>query len=489
MALDITRGLFGIELPASSLDDDQAQALAFAQLSPDQAVRASGMMSGSMLGRGIGNLGRAAVGHFTGADVRTPDEKRQAAQMRAIQMIKEGGINPDDPAAYLPIVARAFQEQGLVEDALKAVTALEGLKLNRGKLAVDEAKAGAAVLAERTRAAAEAREASTGDKVQKLAQTGKFVPKSLAKFATTGKYEDLQLEDKDEFIELDTDKGIVLVPKATAADKSTWIQAGTKRTDLTSDERLLGRWNELLKKATSDDGSLNWNNLTQAELAEMKGLSSNDKILGKQGARAFFDDLAVDLGVEESKALASIIRGEVFDAQFTELANTWLPKANTKGLTAWFQAMQEAGEKGVTATAAMGILKDPETSRYVASAIRFINAILRRESGAAVTEAEWMRYGVGYIPMPGDGPEAIKEKEAARKLWLQSEVDAFTPPMRSLYKKSSVKAGMSAGGNPKRPVIERAAEIYASGDEAKWRAFYKSLTPEEREELNKRMRK
>lgn len=47
---------------------------------------------------------------------------------------------------------------------------------------------------------------------------------------------------------------------------------------------------------------------------------------------------------------------------------------------------------------------------------QFINAILRRESGAAISTGEYDSYTRQYFPMPGDSPEVLKQKASAREL-------------------------------------------------------------------------
>jgi hypothetical protein len=49
----------------------------------------------------------------------------------------------------------------------------------------------------------------------------------------------------------------------------------------------------------------------------------------------------------------------------------------------------------------------------------FINAILRKESGAAITPAEDASYGSTYLPKPGDKPENLAQKKLARERAMQ----------------------------------------------------------------------
>lgn len=49
----------------------------------------------------------------------------------------------------------------------------------------------------------------------------------------------------------------------------------------------------------------------------------------------------------------------------------------------------------------------------------FINALLRRESGAVINPSEFVNYAREYFPQPGDGPEIIAQKRQARQIALE----------------------------------------------------------------------
>lgn len=44
----------------------------------------------------------------------------------------------------------------------------------------------------------------------------------------------------------------------------------------------------------------------------------------------------------------------------------------------------------------------------------FLAAVLRKESGGAITPDEWQYYGPMYLPAPGDGPDQLQQKREAR---------------------------------------------------------------------------
>jgi hypothetical protein len=59
-------------------------------------------------------------------------------------------------------------------------------------------------------------------------------------------------------------------------------------------------------------------------------------------------------------------------------------------------------------------IKDPEQRQYAQAARNFINATLRRESGAAIAESEFVSARKQYFPQIGDDPETVEQKKQNR---------------------------------------------------------------------------
>src|SRR5690606_20051733 len=55
------------------------------------------------------------------------------------------------------------------------------------------------------------------------------------------------------------------------------------------------------------------------------------------------------------------------------------------------------------------IAKPEEFKLYEQAERNFINAVLRRESGAAIADSEFENARMQYFPQPGDGPEVIEQ--------------------------------------------------------------------------------
>jgi hypothetical protein len=69
---------------------------------------------------------------------------------------------------------------------------------------------------------------------------------------------------------------------------------------------------------------------------------------------------------------------------------------------------------------APNLLQAPVSRRFNQARDDFINASLRRESGAAISDAEYARFNKIYFPVPGDDKATLAQKKRSREIQLQS---------------------------------------------------------------------
>lgn len=80
----------------------------------------------------------------------------------------------------------------------------------------------------------------------------------------------------------------------------------------------------------------------------------------------------------------------------------------------------------------------------------FTNAVLRRESGAAIAKSEFDSADKQYFPQPGDSDKVIAQKARARQIAVQgilSEVPKGTPPI-------NIDGGKGQGQQPAKQVLK-----------------------------------
>lgn len=93
-----------------------------------------------------------------------------------------------------------------------------------------------------------------------------------------------------------------------------------------------------------------------------------------------------------------------------------------------------------------------ERQKAEQSGSEFISALLRKDSGAALTEPEIAVYGRTYLPQTGDGEAVLKQKHAARERALQGIRDGLgsaailaAETNRPEYKSASSTSGQATG--------------------------------------------
>ena len=75
-----------------------------------------------------------------------------------------------------------------------------------------------------------------------------------------------------------------------------------------------------------------------------------------------------------------------------------------------------AGNAGVVGN----YLKTEEYQLAEQAGREFLAAILRKDTGAAVTQEEMTQYGVGYLPQPGDSTKVVEQKRISRSRALEA---------------------------------------------------------------------
>jgi len=182
------QSLFGpsiYDVQQQQMQQDQANAIAQARLTPYQSIRAGMGMAGTQAGRAIGGL----------FGVEDPKLKEAAARQELKNAIS-AQWDGEDPAEAYKIMAREATRLGLTQEAIAAAAQVKAAEesrtmgeLKRGLLEAQIGKTGA----QKTQAEALAEKA----RKEKLdtpfgkVDPDKFTPESLDKFRSTGNYADL----------------------------------------------------------------------------------------------------------------------------------------------------------------------------------------------------------------------------------------------------------------------------------------------------------
>lgn len=84
----------------------------------------------------------------------------------------------------------------------------------------------------------------------------------------------------------------------------------------------------------------------------------------------------------------------------------------------------------------------------------FLQAILRKDTGAAITKDEQVLYGQTYLPQPGDGPEVIEQKRQSRQRALAALKSGMTP-QAIIQQEKALKDG---GFDPQTPDFSKMSD-------------------------------
>lgn len=114
---------------AAQIAAARAQEMQLAQMNPAQQIAASRAMGAGNAARGMGQLATGAIGAATGVDTRDPQAKLAAVKAKVQAALR--GQDLTDPDKVYPVLIRALQEAGLVQEAMAAVREYEDMKLKR----------------------------------------------------------------------------------------------------------------------------------------------------------------------------------------------------------------------------------------------------------------------------------------------------------------------------------------------------------------------
>jgi hypothetical protein len=114
-------------------------------------------------------------------------------------------------------------------------------------------------------------------------------------------------------------------------------------------------------------------------------------------------------------------------------------------------------------------LKSPEYQQAEQAGKEFLQAILRKDTGAAITAGETAEYGSVYLPRPGDSPELLAQKKASRTRALEAMKAGMTP-QAILAQEKALAASPNAPGAPVAPAAPGAPKADAVQSGARPRA-------------------
>lgn len=111
----------------------------------------------------------------------------------------------------------------------------------------------------------------------------------------------------------------------------------------------------------------------------------------------------------------------------------------------------------------LNAFKGGDMQSYQQAQKNFLNAVLRRESGAVISPTEFAEGRQQYFPLPGDGPEVLAQKKANRdlvmKTFIRSSRQAYVP-----YEETSIAPNAGSSNYVKTGTLPDGRRVGVTAD-------------------------
>jgi ribosomal protein L24 len=121
-----------------------------------------------------------------------------------------------------------------------------------------------------------------------------------------------------------------------------------------------------------------------------------------------------DMSEAESKSFTAYNTVVAENKIYSEILSTADPEAIADGINVLTRKLKDP-ESQISAEIVNRNISDPNTRRAILSELRWINSVLRKESGAAIAFTEYIDKGNGWFPRAGDDAKTLEDKAEARK--------------------------------------------------------------------------
>lgn len=170
--------------------------------------------------------------------------------------------------------------------------------------------------------------------------------------------------------------------------------------------------------------------------------------------------------VQQGGSPKPLTEGQSKDAVYVTKAQGALPALNQHA-NELLNPVARAVEGDATGVA-RGALQSEEYQQARQAGLEFLAAILRKDTGAAVTASEEDMYGRIYLPIPGDLPAVLQQKEQARNRAVEAIKAGMAPQAILNSEIALANSGSGASdapdtGEPAKPTTEAEYNALPSG--------------------------
>lgn len=136
---------------------------------------------------------------------------------------------------------------------------------------------------------------------------------------------------------------------------------------------------------------------------------------------------------QQGQNIKPLTEGQSKDTVFSTRAAGALPLIDKYG-----DALTSLGQEALSGIPILGnYLRSDEHQQAEQAGKEFLQAILRKDTGAAITPAETSEYGTVYLPRPGDSEAVLAQKKQSRERALKA-IEAGMPPQAILAQEKAL---------------------------------------------------
>jgi hypothetical protein len=458
----ISAGLFS-QLQQSRQNQAWAKGIQASQIDPLRVPGLFGQVAGEQMAEGIPSL----VAGLSGDPRFLPEDQRAQFAAQGVE------VDPNaDPVAYYKALAVKFQQLGMTEQAVMAAQAARKASMEGEKHAYELAVKGSTIQ----------KNIREQDPVAKAFGAGKITPASYAKYQQTGKVEDVELHDPENWETADTASGVIAFNKQ---DPKQTVFLGASKPSIrqnSTDPAKLAEFQALMKEA-EDSGDPDAFFEKNTDKARHGGALARE-LYGADHSGAYFPYGAGTGALTEAQSNL---------VNYASAAKTGLSIYKNKGwgekrqlpsldkvMAVITQVATQDPNKPLSLSALVTAAPDREVQEYLADAMGVLLPILRKDTGAAIAAGEWVNYMTTLIQMSNANPSDNKSRQdrledRVKGMLKLIDADARTKKAwRNMNKDQAPAKPKAANGNTSA-LRARAAVLWQKYEN-------KNITPEEKAE-------
>lgn len=147
----------------------------------------------------------------------------------------------------------------------------------------------------------------------------------------------------------------------------------------------------------------------------------------------------------QSKDLVYLKRGDEANKLLETMAGNLTASGGQQGARGAADVFLR-GLPGVGESAAVNSLVSAPRQQAEQAAREFLAAVLRKDTGAAITSQEFDIYGQTYLPQPGDSPAVLRQKANSRQVALDAIATGLGPDRAAIARPAAGSAAQAFGG-------------------------------------------